>query len=206
MPDQPQSTRPSYAELLTPKQQDRFWSNVTKGTSTQCWLWRGTLNDGYGQFSVRRVTHQAHHRAHRIAWELLRSRIPDGLQLDHLCRVRNCVNPAHLEVVTNRENVKRGVGLTAINARKTHCKHGHPLTPDNVRVEVDRRSGAVGRKCKACKVLLCRAQEALRREARRQMRLAGIPPTRSNPSVSLSSRLRRAAIVAALKGTSHEPT
>jgi hypothetical protein len=70
--------------------------------------------------------------AHRVAWELMRGPIPRGMTIDHLCRMPLCVNPSHLEVVTLKENVLRGFGSPAMNARKTHCLKGHPLTLDNV--------------------------------------------------------------------------
>jgi len=69
---------------------------------------------------------------HRVVWEAINGPIPNGLTIDHLCRVRNCINPGHLEVVTMRENILRGTGPTAINAKRTHCTHGHPLSGDNL--------------------------------------------------------------------------
>jgi hypothetical protein len=95
--------------------------------------------------------------AHRYAFELLRHEVPDGLALDHLCRDHGCVNPWHLEPVTPRENVLRGVGRTAVNARKTHCIHGHPFTADNTVIKAE------GRACRACK----RANDARYRAIRR---------------------------------------
>ena len=133
-----QSTRPSFAEVLTAKQQARFWSYVDKSGPNGCWVWmRSRHGFGYGFFGVNRRTR----RAHRIAWELLRGPIPDGLTLDHLCRNPPCVNPDHLEVVTMRENTLRGESVTAINARKTHCKRGHLLGGN---------SYLVGRRCVEC--------------------------------------------------------
>ena len=70
--------------------------------------------------------------AHRFAYELLRGPIPEGMTIDHLCRTRSCVNPEHFEVVTRGENVLRGVGPPAMNARKTHCAKGHPLVEGNL--------------------------------------------------------------------------
>lgn len=101
-----------------------------------CWLWTGHINgSGYGTMGGRSV--------HRLVYIELVGPIPDGLQLDHLCRIRNCVNPAHLEPVTAAENVRRGDGPGGRNARKTHCKNGHTLTPENVYI---RR----GRNCRIC--------------------------------------------------------
>lgn len=108
---------------------DRFWPKVAK--SPGCWNWTAGLDSkGYGQF---RVSTQQKIVAHRFAYELLVGPIPAGLQLDHLCRNRQCVNPDHLEPVDSRTNTLRGEGPTAQHARKTHCCHGHELTDDNVR-------------------------------------------------------------------------
>jgi hypothetical protein len=92
----------------------------------------------------RRVATKA---AHRLFYEQLVGPIPDGLQLDHLCRVRHCVNPDHLEPVTQTANVLRGIGPTAVNAGKTHCVHGHPFTPDNTYIN---KQG--NRHCRACAI------------------------------------------------------
>lgn len=95
---------------------DRFWSKVDK--SGTCWLWTASIRaTGYGQFRVGKRTRDAH----RVAWELTNGSVPDGLQLDHLCRNRACVRPDHLEPVTQRENILRGTAPTAVNAVKTHC-------------------------------------------------------------------------------------
>lgn len=106
------------------------WDFVTK-TET-CWLWTHTRRNGYGLGWDKR-THKVR-PVHRIAWEELVGPIPEGLQLDHLCRIRNCVNPAHLEPVTQKENVGRGI-VGVVNAQrqrsKTHCKHGHPFDEAN---------------------------------------------------------------------------
>jgi hypothetical protein len=98
---------------------------------TSCWPWIGSHNSkGYGwvQWGKRP------HLAHRITYLLLVGPLPDGLEADHLCRNRACVNPDHLEFVTHKENCLRGVGVGAINARKTHCLRGHEYTPENTRV------------------------------------------------------------------------
>lgn len=115
---------------------EKFWQRVEKGDD--CWLWTGALKPtGYGTLSVSRKTYQAH----RIAYELLVAPIPEGLQLDHLCRVRNCVNPEHLEPVTQTENIRRGQQ----GHGRTHCVHGHEYTPENTIV---RKNG--WRMCRTC--------------------------------------------------------
>jgi hypothetical protein len=119
----------------------RFWSQVEKSPDG-CWLWQGAMHhNGYGRpaWQGRRTM------AHRIAYTLLRGDIPEGKQLDHLCRVRRCVNPNHLEPVTQRENILRGIAPTAVNARRTACTHGHDLTPDNTYTTPDGR-----RQCRVC--------------------------------------------------------
>jgi hypothetical protein len=106
----------------------RFLAKVVAGEG-HCWIWIGwRSNRGYGY--LRRADKNL--RAHRVSYEHFVGPIPGGLQIDHLCRNRSCVNPTHLEVVTSRENTLRGDGPTARNARKTHCKHGHPLSGANL--------------------------------------------------------------------------
>jgi hypothetical protein len=96
--------------------------------SEGCWLWRGAIDrGGYGVFSIGSRTDGSRKmvKAHRVAYELLAGPIPAGLELDHKCRNRSCVNPDHLEPVTGPENTRRGEGISVKNARKTHCKAGH---------------------------------------------------------------------------------
>ncbi len=101
----------------------RFYSKI-KPLENGCWMWSGCLaKTGYGQFHIRDGLTGL---SHRIAWELHHRReIPDGLCLDHLCRVRSCVNPEHLELVTHRTNILRGTGASARVAKLTHCQRGH---------------------------------------------------------------------------------
>lgn len=116
----------------------RFWQKVDKNGPAECWPWiagRGGTNQEYGMFYVGK----RHTTAHRVAYELLVGPVPDGLQLDHLCRNKICVNPSHLEPVTSKVNVLRGTGLTAINARKTHCSRGHFYDSGNTYVHQDKR-------------------------------------------------------------------
>lgn len=118
----------------------RFWAKVEK--TPTCWLWLASRRrDGYGRFSLSKGRPVL---AHRVAWEMARGPIPKGLQIDHLCRVRHCVRPDHMEIVTARTNVLRGDGPAAKHARKTHCIHGHKFTPKNTYIW----NG--GRFCRAC--------------------------------------------------------
>ncbi len=107
-----------------------------------CWLWLGVIRkDRYGKV----VVSGRQCLAHRAVYQALVGPIPDGLTLDHLCRVRSCVNPAHLEPVTNRVNILRGESPAAKNARKTHCLRGHALSGDNLI-----RTSRGGRSCRMC--------------------------------------------------------
>lgn len=106
----------------------RFWAKVDVRSADECWLWTASTNTaGYGQFWLD--TRQL--GAHRVAYEALVGPIPDGLQIDHLCRVKNCLNPAHMEPVTQRVNLLRGDTVPAANAVKAHCPQGHPYDAAN---------------------------------------------------------------------------
>lgn len=107
------------------------WMTKVVVESPGCWIWQGhTESRGYGLY---RYTVGRSMSAHRWVWEYLVGPIPDGLQLDHLCQVKCCVNPDHLEPVTARENSLRTYSVFANYARRTHCKHGHEYTPENTR-------------------------------------------------------------------------
>ncbi len=128
-----------------------FWSKVDKRGPNGCWMWTGgTGGSGYGRIYVGR---REVAWAHRLSHELHKGAVPEGLQVDHLCRNKVCVNPDHLEAVTSRENTLRGVGPSAQNARKTHCRRGHPLAGDNLAL-LHKRSASgetrAVRKCRAC--------------------------------------------------------
>ena len=130
--------------------QERFWAKVDKNGPGGCWLWTAsTLGGGYGQFRSRTVRLSPY--AHRIAYELLVGPVPTGLELDHLCRVRHCVNPAHLEPVSHRENLRRGASVSGRlwsgprpNTLITHCPKGHAYDETNT------RHYRGGRVCRAC--------------------------------------------------------
>lgn len=106
-----------------------------------CWLWLGALSGGYGSMRTDTVKFYAH----RWVYEQLVGEIPTGMFLDHLCRVRNCVNPHHLQQTSNKENILRGESPPAKNARKTHCVNDHRFTPENTKVRTDG-----SRRCLAC--------------------------------------------------------
>jgi len=119
----------------------RFWSKVEK--TSNCWNWLGAKTKGYGIININRKNVLAH----RYSYMQAVGEIPEGLQIDHLCRNRSCVNPNHLEIVTNKENCLRGISPNAQNARKTHCKHGHEFTPENTYIRPDNGQ----RNCMICK-------------------------------------------------------
>lgn len=113
-------------------------------TDRGCWEWTGCTNGlGYGQVSVDKKMRYVH----RVAYELLVGPLVPGMEIDHLCRVRGCLNPEHLEPVTHRQNTLRGDTVTAANARKTHCVNGHAFTPENTYT-----TPVTGwRRCRACR-------------------------------------------------------
>lgn len=129
--------------FLDPLLPDRFWSKCIPEPMTGCWLWFGATNTaGYGQFAV---TTENHVFTHRHAYSTLVGAIPAGLVLDHRCRVRCCCNPSHLEPVTHRENILRGVGPIVANANKAACPAGHTYDDANVR-----RDKHGHRSCREC--------------------------------------------------------
>ena len=126
---------------------ERFWDKVDLNgplwNGTPCWLWTSAHDkDGYGAF----WGNDRFGRAHRFAYETYVGPIPEGLEIDHLCRNRACQNWAHMEPVTCQVNLLRGIGPSAVNAAKTHCPQGHPY--DELNTIVVR----TGRQCRACNV------------------------------------------------------
>jgi hypothetical protein len=145
---------------------ERFWLKVRINPITGCWPWvaaRGTTG-GYAQYK-----HDGSMKyAHKVAYEVLVGEVPpETPDLDHLCEVRHCVNPDHLEPVTHKENVMRGQGWAPILAARRYCQNGHEFTADNIYID-PRRSGT--RACRQCRY------ESTKKfnEKKRQVRLASL--------------------------------
>jgi hypothetical protein len=121
---------------------DRFWAKVSPEPNTGCWLWTGALSGSrkYGSFYYDGRMQ----KAHRVAYQIFVGPVPDGLDLDHLCRVPSCCNPDHLEPVTRSENLRRSPDMDR-NSNKTHCCRGHKFTAVNT---IWRTQGWRG--CRAC--------------------------------------------------------
>ncbi len=123
---------------------ERFWSRVVQ--SDGCWEWIGSHFQGTG-YSRFCPSHEKSIYAHRFSYELHRGQIPQGLVVDHLCRNHGCVNPDHLEAVTMRTNILRGIGVAAHNIVKTSCPNGHELSESNL-AQYQLRVGK--RSCRRC--------------------------------------------------------
>jgi hypothetical protein len=120
---------------------DRFWAKVTQ--DGDCWVWTSAQRRGYGYFRLR----GANVPAHRWAYEAMIAPIPAGLQIDHLCRNRLCVNPYHLEPVTAKVNIQRREEARVAAGMPTHCARGHEFTPENTLV----KTGNNGKRaCRTC--------------------------------------------------------
>lgn len=139
--------------------EERFWSKVDKRGNSECWPWIGAKSTnslykgGFSYGCISRTPAGPNKRlakAHRVAYELLVGSIPDGLTLDHLCKNTLCVNPAHLEPVSQAENILRGNAISARYKRRTHCKRGHMLTEENFYSWPEGSAYAGKRTCRLC--------------------------------------------------------
>jgi hypothetical protein len=130
-----------YTGRMAPKPkpvEERFFSKVVAGPNC-CWIWTGATCDGYGAFFCggKNVG------AHRWSYEFHVGQIPEGMQIDHLCRVRQCVNPSHLEPVSQAENIKRGLPF---KPKPTSCPYGHPYNEENTIILASGHRG-----CRPCR-------------------------------------------------------
>src|SRR3990170_3439480 len=140
---QTQFTIPTFGDTRLPA---HFWAKVLVGSGPTlrpdlgpCWEWRMPISsNGYSHYWVR----TRYILGHRLTYETLIGHIPPGLEPDHLCRKRICVNPAHIELVTHQENIRRGKAAT----RKTHCFRGHPFDEVNTHIKTDGY-----RECRTCR-------------------------------------------------------
>lgn len=128
-----------------PPTKDRFEKHYIPEPNSGCWLWTGGMtNGGYGIF----YKDGKYSTAHRFAYELFVGPIPTGFDVDHLCRVIGCVNPAHLEAVSHKENLRRSpTTASSINRTRTHCPQGHPYEGDNLYIW----KGDGSRQCVTCR-------------------------------------------------------
>lgn len=129
--------------FLSDKQRALFWSKVARAGEEECWLWRGKPDsNGYGAFGMGGKVY----RAHRVSVRVAGYSVPTNALIDHVCRNRMCVNPAHLRTVDARTNVfENSEAVAALNAAKTHCPQGHPYSGDNLVVKRGRRE------CRECR-------------------------------------------------------
>lgn len=138
---------------------------LAQNDPTICWDWPGAIRKEAGYGVVQANLDDRGFRtwaAHRAVYTVLVGPVASATELDHLCRNRKCVNPAHLEPVSSRENCLRGVGILAVNAKKTHCKHGHEFTRENTMI-VPTVCGT-GRKCRQCYLSAKRRYNAKQRQ------------------------------------------
>lgn len=166
---------PHSAYPLVAIQNQRFLQSVEWAAEGECWDWTGIVDeDGYGKFSANDKSYRAHRWSYALFFG---EEIPSDLVTDHLCRNRKCVNPRHLEAVTNGVNVLRGDGLAARLAKVTHCPQGHEYTEENT---YRAPSSPRNRSCLTCRRARTRASNAARNKEefnayRRERRKLGFP-------------------------------
>lgn len=132
-------------ELWPIRMVDRFWGYID--ADGDCWRWKGfCIPTGYGYFMVHTIYPKRRNiGVHRLAWQMLVGTIPPKMTIDHMCKVRNCVNPSHMRLLTRAANTMAGSSVPAMNERKTECKRGHPFDSSNT--VIDNRGY---RQCRIC--------------------------------------------------------
>lgn len=132
---------PEAARVMNEEQLSRFWSKISRAGSDECWPWLRSKSKGYGRFWLDGGLKSAH----ILSYELLVGPVPDGLVLDHTCRNRACVNPAHLRPVTRLINVHENSDAVCFwKGQQTHCIRGHELSGNNLKIKGN------GRNCREC--------------------------------------------------------
>lgn len=144
-------------KAIGPTDRERFDAKWKINPENGCWEWQAALAHGYGIFY--RSGSRQKDNAHRVSYVFYKGQIPNGLHLDHLCRNRRCVNPDHLEPVTQAENNKRAGDIGAIGRSKTICPKGHPYDSENIYLRRDGR-----RECRICRIQSARDVRRRKRE------------------------------------------
>lgn len=125
----------------------RFWDKVDS-KADECWIWIGAVDKhGYGSILEEKKVK----KSHRVSYEMFYGKIPNHLVIDHMCKIKRCINPRHLRAITRGENTLTGSGVSAINKRKTHCIRGHELSGENIFLY--KRAGHINRQCRLCRKL-----------------------------------------------------
>ncbi len=148
----------SEVNLLSLVKPHYFWSRVEVKNTKECWNWKGPVaSHGYGDMQVNDGQRYRHLRAHRVSMHLFGNVIPEGMVVDHQCKNKLCVNPAHLRIVTSKTNsLENSVSVTARNNAKTHCIRGHEFNESNTYKLI----GKSGRQCRECKSILDKKYKA----------------------------------------------
>lgn len=140
----------------------RFFDQCIPEPNSGCWIWTGNIavKSGYSRLMLkgRRLVY-----GHRFSYETFVGPIPKDLVVDHICRTRCCVNPEHLRVVTNKDNILCGIGFAGLNAQKRTCPKGHEYSGDNIGYCIH-RDGSVSRRCRTCRSEASKRQWATKRK------------------------------------------